>query len=119
MYLAWKEIKYAKLRYALIVGVMVLVAYVVFMLTGLADGLADGNKQAILDWKSSAIVLSDDSNKISSASVLKRSDLDRVSVGEGEKNGRWRVRNGGSPRRKKREAKRLNFWGAPKEFCGA
>lgn len=50
MFLAWKEIRYAKLRYGLIVGIMILVAYVVFMLSGLANGLADGNRTAIDDW---------------------------------------------------------------------
>lgn len=50
MFLAWKEIRYAKLRYGLIVGIMILVGYVVFMLSGLANGLADGNRTAIDDW---------------------------------------------------------------------
>ncbi|QEA31052.1 ABC transporter permease [Secundilactobacillus malefermentans] len=87
MYLAWKEMRYAKLRYALIIGVMVLVAYVVFMLTGLADGLADGNKQAVVDWKASSVILSNDSNKIASASSMKQSDLKWVSVSDKNKAG--------------------------------
>lgn len=78
MFLAWKEMRYAKLRYALIIGIMILVAYVVFMLSGLASGLANGHKKAISDWGSSTIVLSADSNKVASASVLKRADLNRV-----------------------------------------
>lgn len=69
MFLAWKEMRYAKLRYALIIGIMILVAYVVFMLSGLASGLANGHKKAISDWGSSTIVLSADSNKVASASV--------------------------------------------------
>lgn len=78
MFLAWKEMRYAKLRYALIIGIMILVAYVVFMLSGLASGLANGHKKAISDWGSSTIVLSADSNKVASASVLKRADLNRA-----------------------------------------
>lgn len=82
MFLAWKEIRYAKLRYGLIVGIMILVAYVVLMLSGLANGLADGNRTAIDDWEASAIILSEDSNKIANASQLQKKDIDRVSAKE-------------------------------------
>ena len=58
-----KEIRYAKLRYSLIIGIMVLVAYVVFMLSGLANGLSDGHKKAVADWGAQTIVLSEDSNR--------------------------------------------------------
>ncbi len=39
MFLAIKEMRYSKLRYGLIVGIMFLIAYVVFILSGLATGL--------------------------------------------------------------------------------
>lgn len=82
MFLAWKEIRYAKLRYGLIVGIMILVAYVVFMLSGLAGGLADGNRKAIDDWNATAIILSEDSNKVVNASQLQQSDANRVTAKE-------------------------------------
>ncbi|MEQ7290534.1 ABC transporter permease [Enterococcus gallinarum] len=82
MYLAWKEIRYAKLRYSLIIGIMLLVAYVVFMLSGLANGLSDGHKKAVADWGAQTIVLSEDSNKVASASILTRGDLSRVEAKE-------------------------------------
>ena len=82
MYLAWKEIRYAKLRYSLIIGIMVLVAYVVFMLSGLANGLSDGHKKAVADWGAQTIVISEDSNKVASASILTRGDLSRVEAKE-------------------------------------
>lgn len=82
MYLAWKEIRYAKLRYSLIIGIMVLVAYVVLMLSGLANGLSDGHKKAVADWGAQTIVLSEDSNKVASASILTRGDLSRVEAKE-------------------------------------
>lgn len=47
MFLAWNEIKYSKTRFALIIGVMVLVSYLVYFLTGLAYGLAQDNRTAI------------------------------------------------------------------------
>lgn len=46
MFLAMKEMKYAKLRYGLIIGIMFLIAYVVFMLSGLASGLAEEFKKS-------------------------------------------------------------------------
>lgn len=82
MFLAWKEIRYAKLRYGLIVGIMILVGYVVFMLSGLANGLADGNRTAIDDWGASSIILSEDSNKIANASQLQKTDTKRVTAKE-------------------------------------
>lgn len=82
MFLAWKEIRYAKLRYGLIVGIMILVAYVVFMLSGLANGLADGNRKAIDDWEATTIILSEDSNKVVNASQLQQSDMNRVTAKE-------------------------------------
>ncbi|MDR2976140.1 MAG: ABC transporter permease [Streptococcaceae bacterium] len=82
MYLAWKEIRYSKLRYGLIIGIMTLVAYVVFMLSGLAAGLSAGHSQAIVDWQASQFVLSEDSNKIASASQLKVKDIARVDAHE-------------------------------------
>jgi putative ABC transport system permease protein len=82
MYLAWKELRYSKLRYSLVIGIMALVAYVVFMLSGLANGLSDGHKKAVVDWNADSIVLSSDSNKVASASVLKRSDIDRIDASQ-------------------------------------
>ncbi|WP_412989892.1 ABC transporter permease [Pediococcus siamensis] len=85
MFLAYKEMRYAKLRFILIIGIMVLVAYVVFMLSGLASGLANGHKKAIADWHSQTVVLSADSNKVASASILKQADLARVHAGGAKK----------------------------------
>lgn len=45
MFLALNEIMHSKLRYALVAGVMFLIAYLVFFLTGLAYGLAQDNSQ--------------------------------------------------------------------------
>lgn len=80
MFLAWKEMRYSKLRFSLIIGIMILVGYVVFMLSGLANGLADGHKKAIVDWDATSIILSEDSNKIASASQLTQGDLERVTA---------------------------------------
>ncbi len=47
MFLALREFRHAKLRYALVTGVIVLVASLVFILSGLANGLSAGNSEAI------------------------------------------------------------------------
>lgn len=47
MFLALREFGHAKLRYALVTGVIVMVASLVFILSGLANGLKAGNSEAI------------------------------------------------------------------------
>lgn len=55
MFLALKEIRHEKLRYGLIIGMIVLVSYLVFVLSGLAYGLAQQNTQAISSWNASKV----------------------------------------------------------------
>ncbi|UJF16083.1 ABC transporter permease [Jeotgalibaca sp. MA1X17-3] len=62
MFLAWKEIKHSKTRFALIIGVMLLVSYLVYFLIGLSYGLAQANRTAIDKWEADGIVLTDESN---------------------------------------------------------
>lgn len=71
--------RYSKLRYALVIGIMLLIAYVVFMLSGLARGLSEEFKQAIDDWDAKEIVLSTEANKSLNASQLTRESLEQVS----------------------------------------
>ena len=78
MFLAIKEINYSKLRYTLVIGIILLISYAVFMLSGLANGLATDFKQAITDWNSQSIILSEDSNKNLAASQLTETNLNDV-----------------------------------------
>lgn len=78
MFLAWNEIKHSKTRFALIVGVMFLVSYLVFFLTGLAYGLAQDNRTSIDKWDADAIVLTDESNLNINMSMMPRSLIDDV-----------------------------------------
>lgn len=82
MFLALKEMRYSKLRYALVVGIMFLIAYVVFILSGLATGLNWDFKKAIVDWDSTSIVLAEDANDTFAASQIQRGDLERVIADE-------------------------------------
>ncbi|ANU08936.1 peptide ABC transporter permease [Planococcus antarcticus DSM 14505] len=63
MFLAWNEIMKNKLRFTLIVGVLMLVAYLVFFLSGLANGLASLNREAVDKWDADAIVLTEESDQ--------------------------------------------------------
>lgn len=80
MFLAWKEIKHAKTRYALVIGILILVSYLVYFLTGLAYGLAEENRTAIDKWDADAIVLPDGANVNINRSVLKSSDKDQINA---------------------------------------
>lgn len=82
MFLGLEEMKYFKLRYTLVVGVIVLVAYVAFMLSGLANGLAQGVRQGVDQWKATSIVLSEDANKSLTASSLVMDDVNHVEAKE-------------------------------------
>lgn len=62
MFLAWNEMKNNKLRFSLIVGVLTLVSYLVFFLSGLANGLENLNKEAVVKWKADGIILTEDSD---------------------------------------------------------
>lgn len=70
MFLALREIRHEKLRYGLIIGMIVLVTYLVFVLSGLAYGLAQQNTQAISSWRASKIVLNADANDSLSQSLI-------------------------------------------------
>ena len=63
MFLAWNEIKKNKLRFALITGVLMLVSYLVFFLSGLATGLMDMNRESVDKWDATAIILTVESDK--------------------------------------------------------
>ncbi|MFC5601911.1 ABC transporter permease [Sporosarcina koreensis] len=63
MFLAWNEIQKNKLRFVLITGVLMLVAYLVFFLSGLATGLKDLNRESVDKWKASSIILTEESDK--------------------------------------------------------
>lgn len=78
MFLALKEMHYSKLRFGLIIGMMVLIAYVVFMLSGLARGLAEEFKKGVEDWQAEEIVLSEEANQTLTASQLTRSNIDDI-----------------------------------------
>lgn len=82
MFLAWQEIIYSKKRFALIFGVIILISYLVFFLTGLAYGLADENRTSIDKWEADGIILSDESNLNINMSMFPKDLTDDVEASE-------------------------------------
>ena len=80
MFLALNEMRHSKLRYALVVGVTFLIAYLVFFLTGLSYGLAQEYQQAINKWQATDILLSDKANDSLSMSQINPKILDQVTA---------------------------------------
>jgi putative ABC transport system permease protein len=74
MFLAWNEIKNNKLRFTLIIGVLTLVSYLVFFLSGLANGLENMNKAAVDKWDSQGVILTKESDINLPQSSLKLDD---------------------------------------------
>ncbi|MFA5763072.1 MAG: ABC transporter permease [Bacilli bacterium] len=62
MFLAWKEIKHSKGKFALIIAVVALVSYLVYFLTSLAYGLASSYTNGVTKWEADNIVLTEASN---------------------------------------------------------
>lgn len=82
MFLALNEIMHSKLRYALVAGVMFLIAYLVFFLTGLAYGLAQDNRTAVDKWEADSIVLSKDANSNLRMSMITKKIAEEVEGGK-------------------------------------
>ncbi|HFM6174187.1 TPA: ABC transporter permease, partial [Enterococcus faecium] len=76
------EIMHSKLRYALVAGVMFLIAYLVFFLTGLAYGLAQDNRTAVDKWEADSIVLSKDANSNLGMSMITKKIAEEVEGGK-------------------------------------
>lgn len=83
MFLALNEIKKNKLRFALVIGVLMLVSYLVFFLSGLATGLQDMNRESIDKWDSTQVVLTEESDMSlyeSSMSTEDKADIDAANI---------------------------------------
>ncbi|WP_019414682.1 ABC transporter permease [Paenisporosarcina sp. TG20] len=78
MFLAWNEIKKNKLRFILITGVLMLVSYLVFFLSGLASGLENLNREAVDKWQATAIVVTEESDKSMPQSSMTLGDAEDI-----------------------------------------
>ncbi|HDD6194555.1 TPA: ABC transporter permease [Staphylococcus aureus] len=76
MFLAWNEIRRNKLKFGLIIGVLTMISYLLFLLSGLANGLINMNKEGIDQWQADAIVLNKDANQTVQQSVFNKKDIE-------------------------------------------
>ncbi|WP_152657005.1 ABC transporter permease [Oceanobacillus sp. CFH 90083] len=82
MFLAWNEIKNNKLRFLLVTGVLVLISYLVFFLSGLANGLEQLNREAVDKWEADGIILTEEADLRLQQSILSADDFDGNGVDE-------------------------------------
>lgn len=78
MFLAIEEMWQNKWRYGLILGLLTLVAYLVFFLTALANGLMLENRSGVDKWRADTILLAKEGNKILGASRIDSKLLDDI-----------------------------------------
>ena len=78
MFLALKEMKHEKLRYGLMIGMIFLVSYLVFILTGLSSGLSNLNRAAVDSWQAQSIVLNKDAQINLPQSVISTRDMQKL-----------------------------------------
>lgn len=84
MFLALKELKFSKNKFALIIAVIALISYLVYFLTSLAYGLASSYTNAVEKWNANEVVLTIDSNDSMMMSYMIQDDFDAILV-NGEK----------------------------------
>lgn len=81
MFLALKEIKYEKLRYGLIIAMIVLVSYLIFILSSLSLGLSKENTAAIESWDMKSIVLNNDADLSLRQSLITKEQAHDLNLG--------------------------------------
>ncbi|WP_256756981.1 FtsX-like permease family protein [Cohnella sp. WQ 127256] len=85
MFLAWREIKHSKLRYLLIGLIIMLIAWLVFFLSGLANGLSTANGASIQSMKADYVVFDKNSSVSMLRSLLPDSMVDEIKKTPGVK----------------------------------
>lgn len=86
MFLAIREMRFAKARYLLIATIMVLVAFLVLFVTGLAQGLAYDNAASVKNMAATHFVLEQDSNHRFTRSQVDQDQLQKAAAIVGEEN---------------------------------
>src|SRR5690554_1422335 len=80
MFLALKELKYTKAKFALIISVIILVSYLVYFLTSLAYGLASSYTNAVNKWEANELVLTHDANDNAMMSFISEDTYNNTTV---------------------------------------
>lgn len=80
MFLAAKELKYSKSKFALIISVIVLISYLVYFLTSLAYGLASSYTNAVEKWNADEIIMTVESNDNMMMSYMNQNQFDKITT---------------------------------------
>ncbi|MET3546956.1 putative ABC transport system permease protein [Paenibacillus favisporus] len=86
MYLALREIRFAKARYSLIAAIMLLISFLVLFVTGLAQGLAYDNAASIQNMPATHFVLEQGSDHRFTRSQISGEKLEQTRSVVGESN---------------------------------
>lgn len=78
MFLAWKELRHNKVRYALIIVLLTLMLFLVLFLSGLAKGLSAATSSAIDNASADYYILDDSADNLITRSSLDSSELDKI-----------------------------------------
>lgn len=78
MFLALRELRYARLRFLMIGTIIALIAWLVFLLSGLANGLAADNAGALQRLSADRLVFQADSRLLLQRSLLPASTVDQL-----------------------------------------
>lgn len=85
MFLALRELKHSRLRYLLVGAIMALIAWLVFLLSGLANGLATDNGSSIQKLNADYLVYQSDTRLMFHRSLLPLETVNQVKQIEGVK----------------------------------
>lgn len=80
MFLALRELRHSRLRYLLITAIVTLIAWLVFLLSGLANGLATDNGAALLKMKADHLVFQSDTRLYLHRSILPAGTVESVAA---------------------------------------
>jgi len=73
MFLALKELKHGKLRFTMIGLIIILIAWLVFILSGLGNGLSTLSAATIKNWEAEHVVYENGAGATFSKSLLSQS----------------------------------------------
>lgn len=77
MFLALREIRKEKMRYGLIIAMIVLITYLLFMLLALMNGLSNENTAALKSWNAQTVWLNKNANDRLSQSIISQQQIGR------------------------------------------
>lgn len=78
MFLGINEMKYTKAKYVLIILVIVMITWLIAILSGLANGLQQGNRLAVDQWQAKTVIVTKESNKNLNASSLTEKEASSI-----------------------------------------